>query len=70
MYTYKVALHCSSVEIVRTGKSVPFETYQTSSYENARKGCLEFTCDNPSCSAVLLNQETGNRLYFQDGQEK
>ena len=70
MYTYKVAFHCSSIEFVKTGKSTPFETYQTSSYGHARKDCLEFTCEDSACSAVLLNQETGNRMYFQNGQEK
>lgn len=70
MMNYKVCFFESSVSMVKTGQCMPFETFQTSSYENARKSCLEFTTDDHNCSAVLVNQETGNRIYFQDGQEK
>ena len=70
MMTYKVCFFDSSVSMVKTGQCMPFETFQTSNYENARKACLEFTTDDHNCSAVIVNQETGNRIYFQDGQEK
>lgn len=70
MFTYKVCFFDTAVEFVKSGQYMPFETFQTGDYKNARKSCLEFTTDDYNCSAVLINQQTGNRIYFQAGQEK
>ena len=70
MFTYKVCFFDTALEFVKSGQYMPFETFQTGDYKNARKNCLEFTADDHNVSAVIVNQETGNRSYFQDGKEK
>lgn len=66
---YTVNLHEVGVETVKRGVSTPFERIKTGSYATARKTALEFTADDQNVSAVIVNTETGNRLYFQDGTE-
>lgn len=66
---YKVKFYDSGVNIVKRGVCQPFETYQTNDYAAARKDCINVTLDNPSFTAILVNNTTGNYVYFYDGSE-
>ena len=66
---YTINLHDVGVQTVKRGVSTPFEQIKTGCYKTARKTALEFTADDHHVSAVIVNIETGNRLYFQDGKE-
>lgn len=70
MFTYCVNFHDCGSDMVRTGRSTPFDKFQTGCYKTARREAILWTVDNPHCSAVIHNRETGNRVYIEDGMEK
>lgn len=67
---YRVCFYDCGLQFVRAGKYPPFESFHTGNYELARRECLQFTEEDHHCSAVIVNNETGNRLYFEKGKEE